>query len=348
MIQLHQGNKIAIVSLSRGLLGEASVAHSLERGMGRLKAMGLEPVVMPHSLDGIDTLAQRPDLRAQDLLAAVTDPDIQGILCAIGGDDTYKLTPYLLRDENKALIQANPKFFMGYSDSTINHLTLYKLGLHPYYGLSFITCFAELGPHMLSYSQQAFENIFTTRNFVYEASPVWYEERRDFSPAQLNQPRIAHSEKEGYVHLQGPKHCVGHLLGGCLESLYELLTGSRYMDEKTINETYQLFPSLEDWTGALIFLETSEEKLDPAKFKKMITTLQDTGMFDCAAGVLFGKTQDEVFNQEYQAILKACLSKDLTLVANMNFGHAYPKMLLQYGAMATLDMDRKQLYVERL
>ena len=51
------GDKVAIVSLSRGLLGEPFIKHELELGMKRLEEMGLVPVAMEHALDGIETLS---------------------------------------------------------------------------------------------------------------------------------------------------------------------------------------------------------------------------------------------------------------------------------------------------
>ena len=44
------GDKVAIVSLSSGILGEEFCAHELNLGIARLKELGLEPVFMPNSL----------------------------------------------------------------------------------------------------------------------------------------------------------------------------------------------------------------------------------------------------------------------------------------------------------
>lgn len=58
------------------------------------------------------------------------------ILCAIGGDDTYRLLPYLF--EHKELQKAlNKKIFLGFSDTTVNHLMLHKLGLNTFTGSRF-------------------------------------------------------------------------------------------------------------------------------------------------------------------------------------------------------------------
>lgn len=49
---------------------------------------------MSNALKGRDYIAKHPEKRAEDLLQAFKDPEIDMILCAIGGDDTYRLMPY--------------------------------------------------------------------------------------------------------------------------------------------------------------------------------------------------------------------------------------------------------------
>ena len=129
--KLRKGDKVAIVSLSSGMLGEEFCSHNIEIGVKRLKEYGLEPVFMPNALKGIEYLQAHPQARAKDLKDAFLDNSIAGIICAIGGDDTYRLLPYLMEDEKfiKA-VEEHPKLFTGFSDTTINHLMFYKLGLN--------------------------------------------------------------------------------------------------------------------------------------------------------------------------------------------------------------------------
>lgn len=96
--KLKKGDKVAIVSLSSGMLGEEFCSHNIEGGVRRLKDYGLEPVFMPNALKGIEYLKAHPMARAEDLKAAFLDDSIAGIICAIGGDDTYRLLPYLMED----------------------------------------------------------------------------------------------------------------------------------------------------------------------------------------------------------------------------------------------------------
>ena len=228
--KLRKGDKVAIVSLSSGMLGEEFCSHNIEIGVKRLKEYGLEPVFMPNALKGIGYLQTHPQARAKDLKDAFLDNSIAGIICAIGGDDTYRLLPYLMEDEEfiKA-VEEHPKLFTGFSDTTINHLMFYKLGLSTYYGPNFICDLGEIADEMLPYTKRAFESYLEgNESDEIISSDIWYEEREDFSRAAIGTKRKAHKEERGFELLQGSEIFQGGLLGGCLESLYDVLTNSRF------------------------------------------------------------------------------------------------------------------------
>ncbi len=180
--RLQQGDKIAIVSLSRGLLGESFVQHQKEIGIRRLENLGLTPVFMNNALLGIEKLSICPKLRADDLKQAFADDSIKAVLCAIGGEDTHLITEHLLSDNTFINnVQNNPKIFIGFSDSTVNHLMFYKLGLNTFYGQSFITEFGELENEMLEYSKNKFMSLFEGDEYLtIESSPYFFKESSDF------------------------------------------------------------------------------------------------------------------------------------------------------------------------
>ncbi len=107
---------ITIVSLSSGIAGESSVRLGLDIGIKRLKEYGLNIRFMPNALKGSEYVRRNPDKRAEDLLNAFRDPETYMILCAIGGDDTYRLLPYLFRNNELANAVSN-KIFLGFSDT---------------------------------------------------------------------------------------------------------------------------------------------------------------------------------------------------------------------------------------
>lgn len=198
--KLRKGDKVAIVSLSSGMLGEEFCSHNIEIGVKRLKEYGLEPVFMPNALKGIAYVKEHPEARAKDLKDAFFDNSIAGIICAIGGDDTYRLLPYLMEDaEFIRAVEEHPKLFTGFSDTTINHLMFYKLGLSTYYGPTFICDLGEISDEMLPYSKRAFESYLEGEDYKeIVASEIWYEERNDFSANAIGTDRIAHKEERGF------------------------------------------------------------------------------------------------------------------------------------------------------
>ena len=91
-------NTVALVSLSAGTIGEDFVKHEVNIGLKRLEQFGLNVKIMPHAMKGIEYVKNHPKERANDLLAAICDEEVDMILCAIGGDDTYRLLPYLFKN----------------------------------------------------------------------------------------------------------------------------------------------------------------------------------------------------------------------------------------------------------
>lgn len=341
---LVRGDKVAIVSLSSGMLGEDSSKHILDLGIKRAKELGLVPIIMPNALKGREFLGNHPEARAQDLKDAFYDTSIKGIICAIGGDDTYRTLPYLLDDKDFiSAVQNSPKLFTGFSDTTINHLMFYKLGMETFYGPNFICDLGEMDKEMLPYTKKTFLKYFEHHDKdSIESSDVWYEERKDFSIAELGTSRVEHLEKRGYEVLQGKGKFNGKLLGGCLESFYDILTNTRYPDEKEVCEKYGIFPTLDEWKNKILFIETCEEKPTPEEFEKELLTLKNTGLFDVISGIIVGKPQDEQYYEEYKEIYyKVIENKNLPILYNVNFGHAIPRCIIPYGIETEVDLDKK-------
>lgn len=333
--------KIAIVSLSGGVIGENFVKHEVDIGVNRLNNLGINVTFMPNALKGLEYVKNHPKERAEDLLQAFKDPEIDMILCAIGGDDTYRLLPYLF--ENNELANAvNDKIFLGFSDSTINHFMLNKLGIKTFYGQSFLADICEIGKDMLSYSRKYFEELINTGT-IKEVRPSeeWYEGRTDFSPEQINTPLISH-KNNGFELLQGEPVFTGKILGGCLDSIYDIFNGDRYSDMPLLCDKYELFPKAEEWRNKILLLETSEEKMSPEKYRKALLLLKETGIFDNISGVLVGKPMNEIYAQEYKALLTEIIGNStLPIVFNVNIGHAQPRCIIPFGVDAVVDAKKQ-------
>lgn len=238
---------VALVSLSAGAIGEDFVKHEVNIGLKRLEEFGLNVKIMPHAMKGIEYVKNHPKERADDLLMAMRDKDVDMILCAIGGDDTYRLLPYLFdNNELKEAIDAagKGKIFLGFSDTTMNHLMLHKLGFITFYGQSFLPDICEMEDDMLPYTKKYFEELIRTGQ-ISEIVPsdIWCEERTDWSVSAVGTERVKH-KNEGFQLLQGKSVFSGEILGGCLESMYDIFDDSRYSDTVLLCDKYGLFPDL--------------------------------------------------------------------------------------------------------
>ena len=332
---------VGIVSLSSGILGESRIRFETETGIRRLEEYGLNIKFMHHALMGLDYLKAHPEKRADDLLLAFHDPEIDMILCAIGGDDTYRLLPYLF-DHDELANSVTDKVFLGFSDTTINHLMLHKVGLTTFYGQAFLPDICELSSEMLPYTRKYFEELINTEN-ISEICPsdIWYEERKSFGIDQAGKPLISHPNS-GFELLQGPPVFSGKILGGCIDSIYDMFNGDRYADMPVLCKKYHLFPDPEDWKGRILLLETSEEKPSPEKYRKALEYLKQTGVFEAVSGLLIGKPMDETYAQEYRLLLTKVIDRpDLPIVFNLNVGHSVPRCIIPFGINAFVDVNKQ-------
>ena len=202
--KLKKGDKVAIVSLSSGLAGEELFKHRYELGKKRLEQLGFNVVTMKNALKGIEYLYNHPEKRAEDFMEAILDKDIKGIICNIGGDDTIRLLPYI----DFEAIANNPKVFMGYSDTTINHFMMQKAGVVSYYGPAVMTDFAE-NNNMHTYTLKYINEVLleNREDIVIKSSDKWTSEYLDWAIEENdNISRKMNEEKYGYEILQGKRN----------------------------------------------------------------------------------------------------------------------------------------------
>ena len=346
--KLKKGDKIAIVSLSRGLLGMPFCKHQLDIAIKRLKDFGLVPILMPNALKDMKYIEEHPEARASDLKKAFMDKDIKAIITAIGGIDTYKTIPYLMEDEEfKKAVKENPKIFTGFSDTTNNHLMLNRLGLSTFYGPCILVDLAELDKDMLPYTKETFLKFFKNeKSYEITSSPIWYMERENFGTEEIGKPRKSQKETRGFETLNGTGTVTGKLYGGCLESIYDAYTGTSSKDIPSIYKKYNILPTEKEWKEKILFIETSDEKPTPDKLKEMLLELKKKKILSLVRGIIVGKPQDEKYYDEYKEVYKEIFKNlNTPVLFNVNFGHSLPRCLLPYDAEATIDYDNKKITI---
>lgn len=112
---LKPGDLIALVGPS----GPAP-RERLEAGITYLEARGYRVQPGPHLLARHHYLAGTDAERAEDLRAALADPEVRAVFCARGGYGTGRIIDRL----DYGAVASDPKIVLGFSDTTGLHLAL--------------------------------------------------------------------------------------------------------------------------------------------------------------------------------------------------------------------------------
>jgi muramoyltetrapeptide carboxypeptidase LdcA involved in peptidoglycan recycling len=329
--KLRPGDKVAAISLSWG--GPGVFPHRYEAGKKQFREeFGVDVVETRHALKDPLWLEKHPEARAADLMEAFSDPSIKGIISTIGGHESMRLIPHIRAE----VITANPKVFLGYSDTTVSHLVCFKAGLVSFYGPAFMSGFAE-NAGMFLYMVDA------VRRTCFQTAPIgliapnedgWTVEHLSWADPENQRQRRTLNPSDKWRFLQGKGVAQGRLIGGCLEVL-EWLRGT------------SIWPGLDAFNGAVLFLETSEEGAPPETVARALRTYASIGILARLSGILFGRPGGQVAIERFAEYDKAILQvvteeeglSDLAVVTRMDFGHTDPMFVLPYGVMARIDCD---------
>lgn len=331
--RLRPGDKVALVSLSSGIIGDAPFRHKLRLAEKALREdFGLTLVPMDNALKGNAYLSAHPEERAADLMQAFRDPDIAGVFSAIGGEDSIRLLPHV----DLQVLHDNPKVFLGYSDTTVTHFMMLAAGVVSFYGPSVMNEFGEYGG-MFDYCRRAVRDVLFTGFDRHEVlpSPTWTDTYIPWAEENMDKTYEMVPDSHGYEVLNGTGTASGPILGGCLE-LFTMLNGTK------------VWPKPDFWRGSLLLLETSEDHPNPELLRYTLRNLAAQGILKELHGILFGKPKGEVYYEEYkreflQVVVQEEGLTDLPILYNLNIGHARPIGVLPLGTRAEIDCEKKTL-----
>ena len=316
---IQPGGTFGIVSPS-WFGGDAFIPRAC-RGIATIERLGYRVKVAPHAFNSHGHISDTARNRADDLHAMFADPEVKAILATIGGDHGCHLLPLIDWD----LIRRNPKVFMGFSDITVLNLAIWsQTGLVTFNAPTLLTDWAEF-PEMPDFSRvQVFGAIAGTESMGNLApSPWWTEEVLDWATgADLARPR-RRNPSTGWTWLREGR-AEGPLLGGCLESLQHL-RGTRYWP---------------DFTGAILFLETSEECPTPEDVDGILMDYENMGVFDIIHGLVFARPYGyapQDVPRLYEVVRQRTEAFGFPVLADTDTGHTTPLQTLPIGCSALLD-----------
>jgi muramoyltetrapeptide carboxypeptidase LdcA involved in peptidoglycan recycling len=321
--KLAPGDEIRVIapSTSMIILKEAQIELAVER----LTKFGFN-VTFGKNADAHDEFfSSSISERIEDLHEAFADPNVKGIMTAIGGYNANQLLKHI----DYSLIAANPKVFCGFSDITALQLAIYKkTGLVTYSG-PHLSSFGV--KHGFEYTLESFLDAVTNdAPFEIIPSPVWSDDAW-----YLDQENRTFHEQSAYTIIQEGE-AEGRLIGGNLCTM-NLLQGTEFL------------PSLKD---CILFIEDDEES-HSRSFDRDLQSLLHLPEADTIKALLIGRFQKNS-NVTEEALRKIISSKEelkhIPILANVNFGHVHPFATIPIGSLASVKAanGETEIFIEQI
>ncbi|HEX5324511.1 MAG TPA: S66 peptidase family protein, partial [Capsulimonadaceae bacterium] len=326
-----EDDTVAVVSPSWG--GPASYPRAYEYGIDNLQDLcGVKVKEYPTARMSAEDLRKTPWLRAEDLSRAFADADVKAIIASIGGEDSVRILPFL----DVPTILANPKILMGYSDTTTLTSYLNLRGVATFNGPSIMggfTCLRSVEPAF----GEHIKDILMRPTPIYHYCPYerYVTTFQDWGSEIYRAEVTLVPNSTGFRWLQGDVVAQGRLFGGNIEVL-EFLKGTDF------------WPPMSFWEGKILFLETSEEKPPVSNVRYMLRNYGMQGVFDKISALLFARAyryeeqeKEELERQIVRVVRDEFGRADLPIVANMDFGHDMPQLIIPLGVTAEVDCIKK-------
>jgi len=267
----------------------------LDRGVAELERLGFPVRVTEGVLARKGFTAGTVENRLRQLHGLFADPAVAAIACARGGAGTVQLLPHLDRD----LLRRNPKPLLGYSDITLLHLEMERLGLTSLHG-------------------PMVARELASGDTAYDLASLWHA-----------------LTGEGEPYASGPDDLValgggsgeGVLRGGCL-SLLAAAAGTPWALRRTDEPTI-LF--VEDVDEKPYRLDRMLRQLRASGAFEGVRGVVFGDMKGCAPGFHEDYALEEV-------LLEALFGLDVPVALGLSSGHtAHPNVTLPLGVRARLE-----------
>lgn len=302
--RLRQGDLVGLIAP-----GGRTSDPSIEKAVANIEALGFRVKQGANLREVHGNYAGSVQQRVDDLHAMFADKEVKAIWCIRGGSGCISL----LTSINYALIRANPKILLGYSDITALHLALHRhAGLVSFHG-------PVASSGISDYASTHLMAVLTEPQAGYTI------------PMALENSRRALEEPHFAMRTVHAGMASGPLMGGNL-SLVSALAGTPYAA---------------DFRRSILFLEEVNEA--PYRLDRWMTQLDLSVGFANAAAVMVGicencGPEDEDISLTLDETLDIHLQPlAIPAVTGYSFGHIRNQFTLPVGVMATLDTERQTL-----
>ena len=334
MPPVRRGDRVAVVSPSWA--GPGEFPQVFEAGLAVLRnRLGVVPVEFPCTRRQGSARE-----RAADLMAAFGDPSIRAVLASIGGDDQLTVLPFL----DAAVVRADPKPFVGYSDNTNLLNWLWNLGVPGLHGGSPLVHLSRPGGPHAQVLESLEAGLF--RSGDVELRPAQGFAEFDADWADPGRAALDEEPHPGWTWHHAGRRVSAPVWGGNLEVLHWNLAAGRWIRPAG------------DYAGCVLLLETSEECPPAVEVSRMLRHFGERGLLAQFPAVLVGlaraaplftrpprEVRDAYRAEQRRAFLDAfdTYAPDAMVVFDVDVGHTEPQWVVPYGGRVTVDGPARRI-----
>lgn len=304
-----------------------------------------------YASDGIG-ISSTPQNCGKELTEMYCDTDSDVLISCGGGELMCETIGFV---DFEKIAQAEPKWYMGYSDNTnFTFLETTLCDTAAIYG----SCAATFGMDtwhaalndafgLLTGKQagQSLQGLSENCSFKLNGYDGWEKEslKSEENPTavwNITEPTVIKAYKGNKSVADAKLTFSGRLLGGCMDCLVNLL-GTKYDKVKEFNKKYEK-------DGVVWFLESCD--LNVFSIRRAMWQMKNAGWFDNAKGFIIGRPL--VFGQEimgldqYNAVTGIIGDMGLPIIMDIDLGHLAPTMPIISGSIGEVTVKGNEFAVE--
>lgn len=307
---------------------------AFQNALKNFKNMGYKTILGPnvYAGEGIGK-SNTPELCAREMNDFFTKEDVDILISCGGGELMCEDLNYV---DFQTIKEAQPKWFMGYSDNTNMTFLLNTIcDVAAIYG----PCAATFGMEPWHDSLHDAFSVLTGKKLTVKGYDLWEKEslkdaEHPLEPYHVTETRILHHFPKENAKMEG------RLLGGCVDCLSNLV-GTQFDHVKEFNTKYG-----ED--GIIWFLESCD--LDMISLRRAFWQLDSAGWFEKTKGFLIGRPlhygENDFGLDQYEAVLGILRKYHVPVIMDLDIGHLAPMMPLISGAMAEVTVSGNDISIE--
>ncbi len=267
-----------------------------------------------------------PELRAKEFMDAYLNEE-SNVLFSVGGGETMcDILPFI---DFERIKEAQPKWFIGYSDNTNLTFTLTTIcDVISIYGPCFTTYYEK--PMRLG-EKQVFDLLKGEKHL----------EGFEKYSGEVNNPKSPFHRlvlrKEKKIISQNFEKEEGILVGGCLDCLLTIC-GTKYDHMKEFNERHE---------DNIFFLEACD--LNPLQIRRGLFQLKEAGWFKNTKAFIFGRPlclDRAILGVNKFTAVTDILGKEIPILFDVDLGHIPPMVPIKCGARCVVSYHDNNIFFD--